>query len=65
MSDGTMSDRALLREAFGLLLGFRSRPHARKLLGQALTLLRVLEHEGESAGLPLVVSVHVVRLRKY
>jgi hypothetical protein len=64
MSDRTSSDRSLLREAFGLLLGFRSRPDARKLLGQAVTFLRMLEHEGEPGGLPLVVSVQLVRLRK-
>ena len=65
MNDGTRSDRALLREAFALLLGLRSRPDARKLLGQAVTFLRMLEHQGESAGLPVVVSVQVMRLRKY
>ena len=65
MSDGTSSDRALLREAFALLLGLRSRSDGRKLLGQAVTFLRLLEHQGESAGLPVVVSVQVMRLRKY
>ena len=65
MSDGTKSDRALLREAFTLLLGLRSRSDGRKLLGQAVTFLRLLEHQGESAGLPVVVSVQVMRLRKY
>jgi hypothetical protein len=65
MNDGTRSDRALLREAFALLLGLRSQPHARKLLGQAVTFLRMLEHQGESGGLPVVVSVQVMRLRKY
>jgi len=65
MSDGTESDRVLLREAFALLLGLRSRPHARKLLGQAVTFLRMLEHQGESGGLPVVVSLQVMRLRKY
>jgi hypothetical protein len=65
MSDGTRSDRALLREAFALLLGLRSRPDSRKLLGQAVSLLHILEHQGESGGLPVVVSVQVMRLRKY
>ena len=65
MNDGTRSDRALLREAFALLLGLRSRSDGRKLLGQAVTFLRLLEHQGESAGLPVVVSVQVMRLRKY
>jgi hypothetical protein len=65
MYDGTSSDRALLREAFALLLGLRSRPQARKLLGQAVTFLRMLEHQGEPSGLPVVVSVQVMRLRKY
>jgi len=65
MNDGTRSERALLREAFALLLGLRSRPHARELLGQAVTFLRILEHQGESGGLPVVVSVQVMRLRKY
>ena len=48
-----------------LLLGLRSQPQARKLLGQAVTFLRMLEHQGEPGGLPLVVSVQVMRLRKY
>ena len=65
MNDGTRSDRALLREAFALLLGLRSRPDARRLLGQAVTFLRILEHQGESAGLPVVVSVQVIRLSKH
>jgi hypothetical protein len=65
MSDGAESDRELLREAFALLLGLRSRPHARKLLGQAVTFLRMLGHQGESAGLPMVVSVQVMRLREH
>jgi hypothetical protein len=65
MNDGTSSDRALLREAFALLLGFRSQPHARKLLGQAVSFLRMLEHQGEPGGLPVVVSVQVMRLKKY
>jgi hypothetical protein len=65
MSDGTRSDRALLREAFALLLGLRSRSDGRKLLGQAVTFLRMLGHQGESAGLPVVVSVQVMRLKKY
>jgi hypothetical protein len=65
MRNGTRSDRALLREAFALLLGFRSQPDARKLLGQAVTFLRMLGHQGESGGLPVVVSVQVMHLRKY
>jgi len=65
MNDGIRSDRALLREAFSLLLGLRSQPQARKLLGQAVTFLRMLEHTGGSEGLPVVVSVQVVRLKKF
>ena len=65
MRNGTRSDRALLREAFALLLGFRSQPDARKLLGQAVTFLRMLEHKGESEGLPVLVSVQLMRLRNY
>jgi len=65
MSDGTKSDRALMREAYALLLGLRSQPDAQKLLGQAVTFLRMLGHQGESGGLPIVVSVQVMRLRKY
>ena len=65
MNDETRSDRALLREAFALLLGLRSRSDGRKLLGQAVTFLRMLGHQGESGGLPVVVSVQVMRLRKY
>jgi hypothetical protein len=65
MNGRTRSERALLREAFALVLGLRSQPHARKLLGQAVTFLRMLEHQGEAGGLPVVVSVQVMRLRKY
>ena len=65
MSQGTKSDRALLREAFALLLGLRSHPDARKLLRQAVTFLRLLGHQGESGGPPIVVSIQVMRLGKY
>lgn len=65
MSNGTKSDRALLRQAFALLLGLRSRPQARNLLGQAVTFLRLLEHQGEPGGAPFVVSVQVMRVRRY
>jgi hypothetical protein len=64
MRKGTRSDRALLREAFGLLLGFRSRPQAQKLLSRAVTYLRLLEQQEEPGELPLVISVRLVRLRK-
>ena len=63
MNNGT-AERALLREAFGLLLVLRARPHARKLLGQAVSFLRMLEHQGEPGGLPVVVSIQVMRLSK-
>ena len=65
MSDGTRSDRALLREAFALLLGLRSQSDGRRLLGQAVTFLRMLENRGESEGLPIVVSVQLMRLRNH
>ena len=65
MNDGTRSDKALLREAFDLLLGLRSQPEARKRLGQAVTFLRMLEHQAESRELPVVVSVQVMRLRSF
>jgi hypothetical protein len=65
MSQGTKSDRALLREAFALLLGIRSRPDARERLRQAVTFLRLLGHRGESGGPPIVVSIQVMRLGKY
>jgi hypothetical protein len=65
MNHGTSSDRALLREAFELLLGLRSRPQARKLLGQAVTFLRMLEHQREPGGLPVVISIQLMRLRKF
>jgi hypothetical protein len=64
MNRGTSAERALLREAFDLLLTLRSRPQAQKLLGQAVSYLRLLERQGESGGLPLVVSVQVTRLTK-
>lgn len=65
MGNGTRSDTALLKDAYALLLGLRSQPNARELLGQAVTFLRMLRHQGESGGLPFVVSVQVMRLRKY
>ena len=64
MNRGTSEERALLRQAFDLLLELRTRPDARKLLGQAVNYLRLLEHQGASGGLPLVISMQVMRLRK-
>ena len=63
MNRGTSEERALLRQAFDLLLGLRTRPQARKLLGQAVIYLRLLERQGEPGDLPLVISVQVTRLR--
>jgi hypothetical protein len=65
MNDATRSDRALLREAFALLMEIRSRPQARQLLTQAVTFLRMLEHKGQPSVLPVVLSVQVMRLRKF
>jgi len=65
MKHGTYQERALLRQAFDLLLELRSRPEARRLLGEAVAYLRLLERQGESEGLPLVVSVRAVRLKTY
>jgi hypothetical protein len=65
MNRGTSEERALLRQAFDLLLELRTRPDARKLLGQAVNYLRLLEHQGASGGLPLVISMQVMRLRKF
>jgi len=64
MNRGTSEERALLRQAFDLLLEFRTRPEARKLLGQAVNYLRLLEHQGVPGGLPMVISMQVMRLRK-
>lgn len=64
MNRGTIAERALLREAFDLLLTLRSRPQAGKLLRQAVTYLRLLEHQGEQDGIPIVISVQVIRFRK-
>ena len=63
MKRGTSEERALLRQAFDLLLELRTRPQARKLLGQAVSYLRLLERQGEPGDLPLVISVQVTRLR--
>jgi hypothetical protein len=63
MKRGTREERALLREAFDLLLELRTRPQARKLLGEAVIYLRLLERQGEPGGLPLVLSIQVTRLR--
>ena len=65
MSQETKSDRALVREAFTLLLGLRSHPDAPELLRQAVTFLHLLGHKGESGGPPVVVSIQVMRLGKY
>ena len=65
MKRGTNIERALLREAFDLLLELRRRPQARRLLGQAVIFLRHLEHQGEPHGLPLVISVQVTKLRNF
>jgi hypothetical protein len=64
MSDGTRSSRVLIREAFGLLLELRSRREARRLLTQAVTFLRMLEHQEETGTLPVVVSVQLMHLKK-
>ena len=64
MSNATRSDRALIREAFSLLLELRSRREARKLLGQAVSFLRMLGERGESEGLPVVVYVQAMRIRE-
>jgi hypothetical protein len=65
MREGARSDRALLREAFALLLALRSQPEAHELLGQAVAFLRMLRYQEESGGLPMVVSIQVMRLGKY
>ena len=65
MSDGRRSEKALVREAFALLLELRSRQDAPKLLGQAVTFLRMLKHEGQPGAPPMVVSVQVMRLKSY
>ena len=64
MNHGTSADRALLREAFDVLLELRSRPHAGRLLSQAVSYLRLLGNQEESQGLPLVISVQMMRLPK-
>jgi len=65
MKRGTYEERALLRQAFDLLLELRLRPEARRLLGQAVVYLRLLERQGESEGLPLVVCVKAMRLKSF
>lgn len=64
MRDGENAKKALVREAFGLLLELRSREEAPKLLGQAVAFLRMLESQGQTTAVPIVVSVQVMRLRK-
>jgi hypothetical protein len=63
MKRGTSEERALLRQAFDLLLELRTRPQAHKLLAQAVIYLRLLERQGELRDLPLVITVQVTRLR--
>jgi len=65
MKSGTIAERALLRQAFDLLLELRSRPGARKLLAKAVVYLRVLEHQDAPGELPLVVSVQAIRVRDF
>jgi len=65
MKRGTYEERALLRQAFDLLLELRSRPEARRLLSQAVVYLRLLERQGEPEGLPLVVCVQAMRLKSF
>lgn len=64
MSDGARSVRVLIREAFSLLLELRSRREARKLLAQAVTFLRMLEHKGTSGDFPVVVSIQLMHLKE-
>ena len=65
MKHGTSQERALLRQAFDLLLELRSCPEAGRLLGQAVAYLRLLDRQGESQGLPLVVSIRAVRIKSF
>jgi len=64
MNRGKRAERALLTEAFDLLLTLRSRPQAERLLRQAVTYLRLLEQQGEPGGLPIVISVRVIHFGK-
>jgi hypothetical protein len=65
MKSATIAERALLRQAFDILLELRSRPDARKLLAKAVIYLRLLDHQGEPGELPLVVSVQAIRVREF
>ena len=64
MRDGTRSEKALVREAFALLLELRSRREAPKLLSQAVCFLRMLKHNGQPDAPSVVVSVQVMRLKR-
>jgi len=63
MKHGTYQERALLRRTSDLLLELPSRPDAGGLLCQAVAYLHLLERQGESEGLPLVVSIRAVRVK--
>ena len=65
MRDGEKLKKALVREAFGLLLELRSREEAPKLLREAVAFLRMLESQEQTSAVPFVVSVQLMRLRKY
>jgi hypothetical protein len=62
MRHGTKSDEVLVREAFALILELRSRQEGPKLLSQAVAFLRMLEQQGQTGALPVVVSIQVMRL---
>ncbi len=64
MNRGTIAERALFKEAFDLLMTLRSRPKAERSLRQVVQYLRLLEHQGEPGGLPIAMSVQVIRLGK-
>jgi len=52
MKHGRYQEKALLRQAFDLLLELRSQPEVLGLPGEVVTHRRLLARQGESAGLP-------------
>jgi CRISPR/Cas system CMR-associated protein Cmr1 (group 7 of RAMP superfamily) len=54
----------MARQAFGLLLELRERENAHQLLAQAIAFLEMLGREKDRNAAPIMLSVHVMQLRK-
>jgi len=57
------SVEAMVRKAFGLLLGMRAHPQAHRLLLLAIGFLETLSRATDGEAAPVVVAVQAVRIR--